>query len=48
MKFLKVELNLPGKEYRLRNHFNNKLYVQEEMEAKLRAYDSFKEGGVRL
>lgn len=37
----------PG-EYRLRNHLNSKLYVQEEMLTKLRAYETFCEGGVRL
>lgn len=39
---------MPGADYRLRNLLNNKLYVIEEMQTKLRTYDSFVEGGVRI
>jgi hypothetical protein len=46
--FLKDELKLEGADYRLRNLFNNKLYVIEEMQTKLRTYDTFVEGGVRI
>ena len=47
-KFLVRELDLAGDEYRLRNLLNDKLFVVEEMEKQLRAFESFKEGGTRI
>ncbi len=47
-RFIWSEMKLPGQEYRLRNHLGNTCYCQEEMDSKLRSYDSFKEGGARL
>jgi len=46
VSFLKREMKLADiDQYRLRNHLNNKLYMQEEMDTKLRMYETFKEGG---
>lgn len=47
-RFIRSEMKLPGQEYRLRNHLGNTCYCLEEMDSKLRCYESFKEGGTRL
>ena len=48
LKFLVIELDLAGDEYRLRNLLNDKLYVVEEMDKRLKEYESFREGGTRI
>ena len=49
LKFLEEKYELNEEEaHRLRNRKDNRIYHQEEMETKLKAYEDFKEGGTRI
>jgi hypothetical protein len=45
--FLTQQFELTGP-HRLRNLFDNKNFVKEEMDASLKNYETFREGGARI
>ena len=46
--FLATTYNRDGTDCRLRDHSLNRFYYKEELDTKLRRYENFLEGGVRL